>query len=670
MCLMMCGSGFARPHPGATMRQTLIAFCLLLACAAAAGAMDPVPPVPTDEPVPEKVRQTFGEVFGTDVVAAQATDTLADDGDLAGRIYARVLDSADPDAFRAYALDQVVVLAGASAGHQRLVYDALRMQKAGKMRSARGCLDRMAQVGGRIVDAGAAADWVGAVYAPDMLRLAEMMVCAGQLDAAEALLDRVKAAVAKVGAALPGEFGDAIKGLEFFRGLDEVCKRFEAAIKTPGDHVQERLALAALKLVRQRNQDDARAHLVASGDSTAFELMDALRNYARTRQSKTACLALARSLDRMAETIRGSYFKLLLWKECCDRLDEFLAVPGIAADDRAEVEALKSGLAAKLEGLLKQCPPLVRCDLYGFEGPAGPALEPGVGPGRRVSFFGLPLGGAKRVAFVMDRSESIAGTITYVKEHLTRCIRSLGDDQHFYVVFYSEGPPVEMPSRRTVPASEENRRAACDFINAVTTARGSDPTDALRRAFDQQPDRVVLLSGRDADPAVAAHVRRLNGEGKVAVDVVEFMCRDSLTLPRIARDNKGRFRHVGFDERGNLRWGRNAGDASGDSAEAGQTGMPFEDRERLGWRLTELEDNIYCPFCHGAGRFGTGRCGVCGGTGKTPAAKLRPYIDRALNLCRQYGADVPEDLQKRTRVLLTQIDRRFDKMLDDIFKKK
>jgi len=651
------------------MRRVLISFSLLFACAAAAGAMDPVAPVPADEPVPEKARKMFDEAFGADVMAAQATETLADDGDVAKRIYARVLEDADPDVFRAYALDQVVKLAGASPRHQRLVYDALRMQKTLRMRPARGCLDRMAVVGGRIVDVGAAADWVGGVYAVDMIRLAEMMICAGELGPATNLLDRVKGTTAKFEVTLPADHKDAVRGLEFFRNLDEVRKQFDAVIRTPGDHVQARLALAALRLVRDGDQAGARTHLVASGDSLAFELMDALRNYTRTRQSKAACLALAKALDKMAETVRGSYFKALLWKECCDRLDEFLGVAGTADADRAEVQALRTSLSGKLEDVLRQCPPVVRCDLYGFDEDSRLPVRVAQ-PDRRVAFFGLPLGGAKRIAFVIDRSASMTGSLMRVKEHLTRCIGTLGDDRHVYVVFYSEGPPVEMPSRRMVPATEQNCRAVCEFINGVTPAGGSDPNDALRRAFDQQPDRIVLLSANDLNPGVAGHVRQLNPESKVPVDVIEFMCRDTLVLPQIARANKGRFRHVGFDERGTLRWGSGVGEAGDAQGQADQAPMPFQEREQLGRRLNELEENIYCSFCNGAGRFGTGRCGVCGGTGKTPPGKLRPYIDRVLGLCRQYGADVPQALQKRSRRVLARIDHRFDKMLDEIFKKK
>ena len=66
----------------------------------------------------------------------------------------------------------------------------------------------------------------------------------------------------------------------------------------------------------------------------------------------------------------------------------------------------------------------------------------GFGSGR--TFFGTPLGEARSVVFISDRSGSMTDSIDFVKYELKRCLSALCPQDKFDVLFMSSGPPVEM----------------------------------------------------------------------------------------------------------------------------------------------------------------------------------------------------------------------------------
>ncbi|MCX5685403.1 MAG: hypothetical protein NT049_17235, partial [Planctomycetota bacterium] len=67
------------------------------------------------------------------------------------------------------------------------------------------------------------------------------------------------------------------------------------------------------------------------------------------------------------------------------------------------------------------------------------------------NFFGVPIGKPPRkIVFILDRSGSMTDSIDFVKHELKRCVGCLADSDRFHIIFFSSGPPVEMPPRQLV----------------------------------------------------------------------------------------------------------------------------------------------------------------------------------------------------------------------------
>jgi phage FluMu protein Com len=169
----------------------------------------------------------------------------------------------------------------------------------------------------------------------------------------------------------------------------------------------------------------------------------------------------------------------------------------------------------------------------------------GLGQGR--GFFGA--GGesdeSAKIVYVVDRSGSMTDSIDFVKYELKRSIGDLSEAKEFHVIFYSSGPPVEMPTRRLVNATERNKQLAFEFIDGVIAQGETDPSKALERAFDCRPELIYLLTDGEFDRAIIDQVKRLNVGGKVTVHTIGFLYKTGETvLKQIADDNHGNYKFV------------------------------------------------------------------------------------------------------------------------------
>jgi hypothetical protein len=208
-------------------------------------------------------------------------------------------------------------------------------------------------------------------------------------------------------------------------------------------------------------------------------------------------------------------------------------VPDVASNDRDLVKVIGPGGGG--------------ADFGGFEG---------LGDGRggwgffRVRGGRGPDGGdVRKIVFVVDRSGSMTDSIDYVKEELKRSIGELPDDKEFHVLFYSSGPAVEMPMRRLVDATGRNKQFAYEFIDGIIAQGGTDPSEALRRAFAVRPDVIYLLTDGEFDRAIVGLVRGLNAGGQVRVHTIGFLYTWPGTsaegvLKQIAAENGGNYKFV------------------------------------------------------------------------------------------------------------------------------
>jgi len=153
--------------------------------------------------------------------------------------------------------------------------------------------------------------------------------------------------------------------------------------------------------------------------------------------------------------------------------------------------------------------------------------------------------GTGKVAYIVDRSGSMTDSLDYVKLELKRSLWQLGAENEFHVIFYSSGPPVEMPTRRLVNATDRNRQLAFEFIDSVIAWGGTDPTAAIERAFAVQPDIIYFLTDGEFDRAVVGLVRRLNAGRKVRVNTINFLYDGNAdVLKQIAAENGGEYKFV------------------------------------------------------------------------------------------------------------------------------
>ncbi|MBE3100054.1 MAG: VWA domain-containing protein [Planctomycetes bacterium] len=152
---------------------------------------------------------------------------------------------------------------------------------------------------------------------------------------------------------------------------------------------------------------------------------------------------------------------------------------------------------------------------------------------------------ARKIVYVVDRSGSMTDSLDIVKLELKRSLFDLAAENEFHVIFFSSGPPVEMPTRRLVSATDRNRGLAFEFIDGVIARGETDPSQALERAFAAKPDIVYLLTDGEFDRAVIDLIKRLNVGGKVRVYTIGFLYdggREILT--KIAADNGGEYKFV------------------------------------------------------------------------------------------------------------------------------
>jgi DNA-directed RNA polymerase subunit RPC12/RpoP len=193
-------------------------------------------------------------------------------------------------------------------------------------------------------------------------------------------------------------------------------------------------------------------------------------------------------------------------------------------------------------------------------GLAAHGLYGGSGTAPRGRFLGEG-GNAHHVVFVIDRSGSMLETIDAVKEALRRSIGRLAPVQDFHVLFFVDVAPTENPPRRLVPAIEENKIEADEFLSDVVaqSTRGvTDPTEALRRAFQvlEKADKsklgkmiFLLTDGLFADnEKVLNEIRKHNRDKDVVIYTYLYSAdRNELAvdvLRQIAQESNGKFKYI------------------------------------------------------------------------------------------------------------------------------
>ncbi len=171
----------------------------------------------------------------------------------------------------------------------------------------------------------------------------------------------------------------------------------------------------------------------------------------------------------------------------------------------------------------------------------------GILKARKGQFCGIPLGDARKIVYLLDYSGSMDRILAAVEGHLAETIDSLDASKQFHVMYFSSGEPLEMPGKALRPATPARKKLARQFLQSIRAGSGTDPTDALVRAFSLKPDVIYLLSDGQFSDDIFDFVLQGNPNQRVTVNTICFGNRGGQVLMKaIAEANSGRFRLISF----------------------------------------------------------------------------------------------------------------------------
>jgi hypothetical protein len=190
------------------------------------------------------------------------------------------------------------------------------------------------------------------------------------------------------------------------------------------------------------------------------------------------------------------------------------------------------------------------------EGASGGSSK-GSPKGTGASFFGARAYG-HRFVFVIDSSSSMIGPRwNALRVELNRALRSLSQDQEFFVISFDFGAH---PMFNTLPPKGEFLKPTRDniyrlnqWVGSINHGSSTQPASAIGIALQLEPDAIFLLSDgeiRDAtlyDLRIYNHSQDDNGKIKVSIPIHTVLLHSEvgyLTLKAIADENDGVFTPV------------------------------------------------------------------------------------------------------------------------------
>jgi len=202
--------------------------------------------------------------------------------------------------------------------------------------------------------------------------------------------------------------------------------------------------------------------------------------------------------------------------------------------------------------------------VMGSSGDANPFEATIAGGGElRAQFLGSG-GNARRIAFVIDASGGIVGEFPFVVDELKRSISQLSERQHFTVIFFQGDKVIEIPPNGidAKRASSTIKQQTIDWLAKenynVVPEYSSNPTKALRRAFEYQPQLIFLLSDAITGQGqyeidqrqLLDEIDRINRSG-TKINTIQFIFQDPLlkaglrgTMELIAERSGGVYKFV------------------------------------------------------------------------------------------------------------------------------
>jgi hypothetical protein len=163
---------------------------------------------------------------------------------------------------------------------------------------------------------------------------------------------------------------------------------------------------------------------------------------------------------------------------------------------------------------------------FKFPDPAKPLLaaKPKAAPQGGASYYGLPL--ANRVVFIMDTSNSMRGArIEAAKRELIKAITELPESTEFGVLVFNARTTAWQA--KLVPATSENKDAACRFVYAQDLGPATASYDALEAGLTFDAEAIYFLTdgapygGKVTQPAqIVTLISKLNRLRRMTINSI------------------------------------------------------------------------------------------------------------------------------------------------------
>lgn len=174
----------------------------------------------------------------------------------------------------------------------------------------------------------------------------------------------------------------------------------------------------------------------------------------------------------------------------------------------------------------------------------------GGGGGGGTSFFGVASRG-RFFMYIVDTSGSMgsANRIKILVDNLKSSIRALPEHASFFIFAYNERAlPMSGATQWRLANRENKLRAERWITNGINAGGGTDPTDAIERAFKFQPAPDVIYFMTDAQDlaGIPEFVTKLN----VAIRKTKIHCiafgdsGSESAMRRISKQSGGKYRYV------------------------------------------------------------------------------------------------------------------------------
>ena len=152
----------------------------------------------------------------------------------------------------------------------------------------------------------------------------------------------------------------------------------------------------------------------------------------------------------------------------------------------------------------------------------------------------LEMGKANSVVFVIDKSSSMADRLARVISALDQAIEKLDPKQSFQLIFFDDVAHSHPQFTGLIRATKQNKEKMAAWVKSfVSPSGGTEPLEAALQAIAMKPDRIVILSDGEFNPAYVDSITQANSAGTKKPIRIDCIGLDEVveSLRQIAKQN-------------------------------------------------------------------------------------------------------------------------------------